>query len=138
MSLVWGTEPVEPGPGKGLDQASRIGVRRPAKNLVDRPGLHDAALIEDGEAVAEGGHGREVVGDVQDGQASLLVKAREQRENFSLGDDIQSAGWLVGNHQGRPMQERHRDQNALGLAYAELARISAQKGFLAWQAYAGQ
>jgi len=87
----------------------------------------DFAGVEDGDAVAEGGDGEQVVGYIEDAHAELTVEASEECEDLGLGDGVQGAGGFIGDEQGGPMEDGHGDDDALGLADAELGGAAAEK-----------
>src|SRR5260370_34083166 len=65
--------------------------------------------------------------DREDSHSKLSVQLGKQAENFRLGDDVQKTGGLIGNEERRTVEDGHRDDDALGLAYAQLGRPATQK-----------
>ena len=57
---------------------------------------------------------------IKDAHFQRLVEAFEKLEYLGLRDDVERAGGLVGDEEFGMMQDGHGDENALGLAYAEL------------------
>src|SRR6202158_6617927 len=65
--------------------------------------------------------------DIEDSHSKLAVELSKQAEDFRLGDGVQGAGGFMGNEERRPMKDGHGDNDALGLAYAQLGGFAAQK-----------
>src|SRR5229473_81511 len=65
--------------------------------------------------------------DIEDSHSKLSVQLGKQAEDFRLGDDVQSTGGLIGNEERRSVEDGHGDDDALGLAYAQLGRPATQK-----------
>ena len=122
------------GTGDGGDEAFGVVVLGIAKDLGDGSAFHDLTAVEDGQAVADVGDGQEIVGDEEHSRLMLLHEADEEGEDFALGDDVQSAGGLIGDQQGRTVQDRHHDEDALGLAHADLAGKAAEERLFGGQA----
>src|ERR1017187_2170328 len=68
------------------------------------------------------------VGDQDDGIA-LLVEAFEEAHDFVAGGGIEVAGGLVGQQNGRVVDERAGDRDALALAAGKLVRLVVHAGF---------
>ena len=68
--------PLQPGVGHGDggEQAAGVGVDGMGHQLFRIGQLHDIALVDDGDAVRNVPHDREVVGDEQVGDAALLLQ----------------------------------------------------------------
>src|SRR5712664_4744260 len=67
------------------------------------------------------------MGDIEDAHAEIAVELRKQAEDFGLGDGVQSAGGFIGDEQRRTMKDGHGDDDALGLANAQLGGAAAEK-----------
>jgi len=67
------------------------------------------------------------VGYIEDAHAELTVEASEEGEDLGLGDGVQGAGSFIGDEQGGTMEDGHGDDDALGLADAELRGAAAEK-----------
>src|SRR5712691_12346182 len=72
--------------------------------------------------------------DIQDSHFQFTVELRKQAQDFRLGDGVQGAGGLIGNEERRPVQDSHGDDDALGLADAQLGRPTTQKITVVWEA----
>ena len=57
----------------------------------------DFTFVENGNAPADSGDGREIVRDVKDRHADFAIQGGEELEDFRLRDYIESAGGLVGD-----------------------------------------
>ena len=89
--------------------------------------LHDLALMENGDAIANSGDRREIVRDVKNGHSGGPIQFAKERQNFGLRDHIESAGGFIGDEQRGTMHDRHGNEHALCLSHAHLRRIFAQK-----------
>src|SRR6266849_1880417 len=65
--------------------------------------------------------------DIEDSHSKLSVELGKQAEDFRLGDDVQGTSGLIGDEERRSVQDGHGDDDALGLAYAQLGRPATQK-----------
>ena len=77
--------------------------------------LDDLAGAHDGYPASHLAHHGKIVRDEQHSQPVLLLQLLEQLKHLGLHGDIQSGGWLVGDQQPRPVDERHGDEDALPL-----------------------
>src|SRR5260370_34742917 len=64
--------------------------------------------------------------DIEDSHSKLSVQLGKQAEDFRLGDDVQSTGRLIGDEGRRSVEDGHGDDDALGLAYAQLRRPATE------------
>jgi hypothetical protein len=87
----------------------------------------DFAGVEDGDAMAEGGDGEEVVRYIKDAHAEFAVEAGEEGKDFGLGDGVEGASCFVGDEERRTVEDSHGDDDALGLSDAELRGAAAEK-----------
>src|SRR2546425_7634710 len=78
--------------------------------------------VAEGEAATGVGGDVELVGDEHDGQPAA-VEALQERQHFHARARVEVAGGLVGQDDGRIVDERPRDGHALLLAARELARM---------------
>ena len=108
-------------------------MRGRTEDVARTAAFHDFSLFHDRDPMADGRDGKKVVRDVQDAHVQLAAEPGEQFEDFRLRNEIERAGWLIGNQQRRTMQDRHRDQYPLCLPHAELCRVAAQKLAVAGQ-----
>jgi hypothetical protein len=113
--------------GEGGYQFLGVGMLGGTEDLGRGAALDDFAGIEDGDAMAECGDGEQVVGYIKDAHAEFAIKAGEEGEDFGLGDGIEGAGGFVGDEKGRTVEDGHGDDDALGLADAELRGAAAEK-----------
>ena len=86
----WGGEDWEP--RERGDEFLRVGVLRCTENLRRGAAFDDFASVENSDAMAKGGDGQEVVGDIEDAHAEFAIELRKQAEDFGLGDGVQCAG----------------------------------------------
>ena len=78
--------------------------------------LHDVALVDDGDAVGDVPHDREVVGDEEVGDAALFLQVAQQVEHLCADGHIQRRDRLVGDDELRLHDEGAGDADALPLA----------------------
>ena len=97
-----------------------------AEDVVDRPGLHDAAAVHHGDGVDEVPHDAEVVAHVDDRDVALLAEARDHVDQPVLGEHVQAGRRLVHHDHLRLADESHRDGDTLLLAAAELMGIASE------------
>ena len=79
----------------------------------------DRAVAEDEDPVGVGG-GLGVVGDEDDRLAALGARAPEHVQDLGAGRVVQVAGRLVGEQEGRPVDERAGERHPLLLAGGQL------------------
>ncbi len=65
--------------------------------------------------------------NIKDAHAEVAVELREEAKDFRLRDGVKSAGGFIGDEQPRTMENCHGDDDALGLADAELAGAAAEE-----------
>ena len=93
---------------------------RRGEDLFGWPAFYDLAFVEDGDAMADSGDGRQIVRNIEDGHSSFAIEAGEKLEDFRLRDHVEGAGRFVGEEEGRPVHDGHTDQHALRLSDAQL------------------
>ena len=124
--------------GEGGDEFLRVGMLGSAENLGGGAAFDDFAGVEDGDAMAEGGDGQEIVRYIEDAHAEFAVEAGEEAEDFGLGDGVERASGFIGDEQPRTVEDSHGDDDALGLADAELARAATEKVVAVGETHAGE
>ena len=82
--------------------------------------LYDIALVDDGDAVRNVPHDREVVSDEQVGDAALLLQMAQQVEHLGADGHVQSRDGLIGNDELRLHDQGAGNADALALAAGEL------------------
>src|SRR5919112_778631 len=108
------------------DEAGRVGMKRPLDDVDDGPCLHDAAGVHDRDAVGEPSDDREVVGDPQQRGAGLGRELLHLGQDLRLDGHVERRRRLVRDEDGRAVQERDGDGNALAHPARELVRVSAE------------
>lgn len=106
-----------------VQESAGVVVRRVGEDVQDATGLHDPAVVHDGDPVGGLGHHAEVVGDEDDGHAVPLPELDEEVEDLPLHGDVQRGGRLVGDEHPRPAHQRGRDHHALAQPAGELVRV---------------
>ena len=118
-----------PGTGharQGAEQCSRIGMARVGEDPRRRGQLDDLAGIHDGDLRAALRDGAHVVRDQDQRQVHAPAQRVELAEDLILDQHVERGGRLVGDHQGRLVQQAERDHRALAHAARELVRESLQ------------
>ena len=126
-------EPVEPFPvddGKGdrVEQLARIGVARPIEKRHGRTLLDDVARQHDHHPAAKDPDDRKVVCDEGKGEAELLLKVAQQRQDLGLGRGVEAGEDLVGENELRRGDDGTGDAGALALAARQLVGVSVEQG----------
>ncbi len=111
--------------GHGGEQIFCVGLLRVEEDLVARAGFEQRAVAEDGDAVGDAGDDGEVMRDEEHGEAKALAEIGEQVEDLRLHGDVERGGGLVGDQQLRPVDDGHRNDDALPLATGKLVRVVA-------------
>ena len=78
--------------------------------------LHDAALVDDGDAVGDVAHHGKIVGDEQVGDAAFLLQAAQQVQHLCTDGHIQCADGLIGNDELRFHDQGPGNADALALS----------------------
>ena len=89
--------------------------------------FHDAALVDDCDAVRNVAHHREIMGDEQVGDAALLLQAAQQVEHLGADGHVQSADGLIGHDEFRLHDERTGNADALPLAAGKFVGKAGSK-----------
>ena len=89
--------------------------------------LHDAALVDDGDAVGDVAHHGKIVGDEQVGDAAFLLQAAQQVQHLCTDGHIQCADGLIGNNELRLHDQRPGDTDALALSAGKLVGKAGSK-----------
>ena len=102
--------------GNGGKQAAGIGVDGVGCQLFGPGQLHDAALVDDGDAVGDVAHHGKIVGDEQIGDAAFLLQAAQQVQHLCTDGHIQCADGLIGNDELRLHDQGPGNADALALS----------------------
>jgi len=82
-------------PGGACQQLLCVGVAGRSQDRSSSSAFHDLAGVKDGNAVADGRHGRQIVRDVEHRTSHLAVEGSEHLEDFRLRHCVQRAGGLI-------------------------------------------
>ena len=85
--------------------------------------LDDLAAVHDDHLVGDLGDDAEIVGDHDDRHPELFLELVHQLEDLRLRRHVERGRRLVGDHEVRLVDQRHRDHHALAHAARELVRI---------------
>ena len=102
--------------GNGGKQAAGIGVDGVDRQLFSFGQLHDAALVDDGDAVGDVAHHGKIMGDEQVGDAAFLLQAAQQVQHLCTDGHIQCADGLIGNDELRFHDQGPGNADALALS----------------------
>ncbi len=97
-------------------QRLQIGMLRRLEQILHGAGFHDLAVIHDDDLVGDVGDHAQVVRDQQQRHLQFLLQIDHQFQDLRLDGDIQRGGRFIGDQQGRPADQRHRDHRALAQA----------------------
>ena len=93
-------------------------------DLTRRADLHDAAVIEDGDAVAHRQRLALIVGDVDEGDADLALKRLQFDLHLLAELQVERAERLVEEEHLRLDDERAGERDALALAAGQFAGLA--------------
>jgi hypothetical protein len=74
-------------------------MRRVARNIPDRTGLHNLALVEDDHSVAQVAHHFEIVRDEQIAESALDLEVLKEIQDLRLDREVERAHGLIADHQ---------------------------------------
>src|SRR5579859_7412231 len=80
--------------------------------------LNNLSLMHHCHPVRDGRNREQVMRNIENTDSEFGAEAREQLQNLRLSNQVERAGGFIGNQQRGTMQDRHRNQHALRLAYA--------------------
>src|SRR3954471_1728407 len=109
-----------------LQQPERVGMPRPAEELLGAAGLHEQARIHDVDALAHAGHDSQVVRDQDERGLALLDELLQEVEDLRLNRDVERRCRLVCDQELGLAGEGHGDHGALTHAARELVRVVLQ------------
>ena len=107
------------------EQALGVRVAHGAEHVADRAGLDRLARVHHRHFVAGLEDQPEIVGDEERGRAGAGGQILDQRDNAGFHRDVERRRRLVEDQELRIRQKRHRDDDALLLAAAQLMGIGA-------------
>ena len=109
---------------RDADEAGHELRRGPLVDLDRRPHLVDAAVAEDGDAVAHRQRLVLVVRHVDERDADVLLDALQLDLHLLAELEVEGAERLVEQQHARTVDERARERDALALAARELRRLA--------------
>src|SRR5579875_1109147 len=108
--------------GRGGAQCDRVRVPRAEQDICDGPRLDDAPQVHHRRPVGDVSGGREVMRDIDQREAQLAPQAVQQRQDLSLGGNVEGTGGLVSDYELRRQGERSGYRDSLPLTAAQLVR----------------
>src|SRR5699024_12186240 len=102
-----------------------VGVPCVVEDLLHGAVLHDLACVHDGHAVGHVRHNTQVVGDVDDRHAQLLLQLTDQLQNLGLDGHIQGGGGLVADQHLGLAGRRNGDDHALAHTDRKSTRLNS-------------
>src|SRR5215470_8989658 len=115
-------------PRNRFQERARVGMRRRVVDLLDRPGLDQAARVHHRDLVAHLGDDAEVVRDEDQGQVVRALQIAQQIQVLGLDGDIEACRRLVGDEDPRLARDGDRAHDALPHAARELVGVLAHAG----------
>src|SRR6516165_10034217 len=112
--------------GRG-DEELGVGMRRALGQLLSRAPLDDLPGVHDQHLVGEVACGRDVVGDVEQGELEAAAQVVEQAQHLQPDRDVQHRHRLVGEQDARPGGQRPGERDALPLTTGQLVRELMQE-----------
>ncbi len=113
--------------GDRLDQPAGVRVRRRPGRRARSGRARQPAGVQDRHAIGEIGDHREVVADVQRGDAVRAAELAHGAEHVRLRRHVEAGRRLVEHDHARAAGERHREADTLLLAARELVGVAAQE-----------
>ena len=107
----------------GREQEPRIGVLRVEQHRVGRALLDDPAAVHHEHLIGHVARARDVVRDVEEGDAELPLELQDQVEDADPDRDVEHRDGLVGQDHARLDRQGARDRDALALPARELVRV---------------
>ena len=107
-------------------QSPGIGMGRLVEDRLDRPRLHDLAVLHHVDPLGHLSHDVEVVGDEKHCHLELALKLAQEGENLGLDGHVERGSRLVGDQEIRLIGKCHRNHHPLALPAGELMWIGAQ------------
>jgi hypothetical protein len=111
-----------------VQQCPGVGVPGIGVDLLRASLLHDAAVLHDGDAVAEIVHLVEVVGDKEHPQTQAAVEVPKQVEYLGPHGYVQGAERLVGDDKPGPQHKGAADADPLFLPHGKLVGLAVFVG----------
>ena len=105
VAAAWSVDQPTLRPRHGGDQAARIVVRRRAEDRSAGASSTIAPCSQDGDPIGDARDQREVVRDIERGDAGLRAQAAEQLEDARAGDDVERGRRLVEDDELGPAGE---------------------------------
>ena len=118
----------------GVQERLEIGVTRRGQQIGAAAALHHPAVIQHHDLVGHVGDDAEIVRDEQDRHAELGLELLHELQDLRLDRDVERGRRLVGDQQGRPAHQRHRDHRALAQSARQLERIGPEGALGVWEA----
>ena len=118
------------GPGRRAahpEQGPGVGVSGIAQQIARRLLLDLRAVAQHLDAVRDLGDHREVVRDVQRGDAGLAHRLADDGQHLDLGGDVEGRRGLVEDHEIGPARKRHGGHGALQLPAGDLVRVTVSE-----------
>lgn len=97
----------------GFEKSSRIRVRSRLKDIVPVAEFNQVSRIHDGDMIGDSRDDGEIVRNEKHGKAKPRTKIGKEIENLCLYRHVERCGWLIGDQQARPVDDRHGNHDAL-------------------------
>ncbi|MDF2762172.1 MAG: hypothetical protein K0S83_906 [Thermomicrobiales bacterium] len=103
------------GLGHRGDEGASVGMNRLVDDLPRRTALDNRAQVHDRDTIREVAGGGDVVRDVEEGDAALVLETAQQVEDLHSRRGIDHRDWLVGHDVVRVPNQRAGDPDPLPL-----------------------
>src|SRR6266550_329572 len=110
------------GVGEQLARVGLLGVGQHVRGVAE---LDDVALAQHGDALRDGPHQRQVVGDEEHREPEVALEAAEQLHDRGLDADVQRRGHLVADQYEGVADQGPGDRHPLPLPAGELIGVAA-------------
>ena len=108
---------------QSLQQSPGVGVPCVVEDLFHGAVLDDLARVHNGHAVGHVCHNAQVMGDVDNGHAQLLLQVADQLQDLCLNGHVQCSGRLVADQDLRAAGRCNGDDDTLAHTAGELVRV---------------
>ncbi len=109
------------------DEQLGVGVLGVVQNFVHLTPLHHVAHIHHRQILGHVASGGDIVGDIEHGDAELVLHLLHQVEDADANGDVEHGGGLVRQHHFRLHRQVAGDVDPLALAAGELVRVLGRR-----------
>lgn len=118
------------------EEARRVGMARMFQQAASRSGFHPFATIEDDDAIAQGSHHAEVMGDPEKAEGPLGLDVPDEVQELRLHTGIQCRGGFIQDQQFGIAAQGHGQAEPLPLTAREFVGEPGEEGGIGRKAQA--